>query len=93
MLSVGEVLGVLLTRYDCLMNRRTLHDLATTVDVLDVHCSKCSRRGRLNVAKLVERYGNDFLIPDLRTTLNAGCEHADGVVNARCDLYFPQLAR
>ncbi|MFT5173244.1 MAG: hypothetical protein ACI8W7_001415 [Gammaproteobacteria bacterium] len=74
------------------MNRRTLRDLATTVDVLDVHCSKCSRRGRLNVAKLAGRYGNDFLITNLRTTLNAGCEHADSVVTLRCDLYFPQLA-
>ena len=74
------------------MNRRTLSDLSTTVNALDVHCSKCTRRGRLNVAKLTKRYGNDFLITNLRTTLNPGCEHADSVATLRCDLYFPQLA-
>ena len=75
------------------MNSRTLSDLGEHITALDIHCAKCARRGRLKVSTLIARYGPEFLVPDLRTTLNADCEHANDVVNARCDLYFPQLKR
>jgi len=47
----------------------------------------------MKLSTLIERYGADFAAPDLRTTLNAGCEHANAMVNQQCDLYFPQLMR
>ena len=35
----------------------TLGEVADRLPMLDVACSKCDRRGRLNVAKLVEQHG------------------------------------
>jgi hypothetical protein len=41
----------------------TLYDLR--VPTLSIECEPCGRRGRYNVAKLIEKYG-DAKLPDLR---------------------------
>jgi hypothetical protein len=75
------------------MNTQTLRDVAKRINVIEIRCTKCDRLGRMKLSTLIERYGADFATPDLRTTLNAGCEHADAMINQQCDLYFPQLMR
>jgi len=50
-------------------NFLTLHDLR--VPTLSIECEACGRRGRYNVARLIERYG-DIKLPDLRHVL-ANC--------------------
>ena len=44
----------------------TLGDVAGKLPMLDVACSKCERRGRLSVAKLIAERGADMRLPDLR---------------------------
>jgi hypothetical protein len=41
----------------------TLYDLR--VPTLSIECEPCGRRGRYNVAKLIEKYG-EAKLPDLR---------------------------
>ena len=48
----------------------TLAQIADLMDMVDVRCSKCDRRGRYRTASLVERYGTDFAGPDLRDKLS-----------------------
>jgi hypothetical protein len=50
----------------------TLADLLT--ETLSIECEPCGRRGRYNVAKLMEQYG-DVKLPDLRHIL-ANCPKA-----------------
>jgi hypothetical protein len=75
------------------MNTQTLRDVAERISVIEIRCTKCDRHGRMKLSTLIERYGADFAVPDLRTTLNAGCAHANAMINQQCDLYFPQLMR
>jgi hypothetical protein len=75
------------------VNTQTLRDLAERISVIEIRCSKCDRHGRMKLSTLIERYGEAFAVPDLRTTLNADCEHASAMSNQQCDLYFPQLTQ
>ena len=75
------------------MNTQTLRDVAEHISVIEILCTKCDRHGRMKLSTLIERYGADFAVPDLRTKLNAGCEHAHAMINHQCDLYFSQLTR
>lgn len=43
--------------------------------MVELACDKCGRRGRLRKARLIEAYGPDVALPDLRT-LVAKCERA-----------------
>jgi hypothetical protein len=70
---------------------RTLGDLGA-LHLLEVRCAKCDRYGRERVARLVERYGRETRLPDLRHQLAADCKRRDASINERCDVYFPQLA-
>ena len=44
----------------------TLAQIADLLDMVEVRCSKCDRRGRYLMSTLIERYGADFVRPDLR---------------------------
>jgi hypothetical protein len=50
----------------------TLADLHT--ETLSIECEPCGRRGRYNVARLIEKYG-DMKLPDIRHVL-ANCPKA-----------------
>jgi hypothetical protein len=50
----------------------TLSDFRTPT--LSIECESCGRRGRYNVARLIERYG-DMKLPELRHVL-ANCPKA-----------------
>jgi hypothetical protein len=70
----------------------TLGEIAGSLPMLEVACSRCERRGRLNVAKLIERHGADARLPDLREILAGDCPRASAVaVHERCGVHYPQL--
>jgi hypothetical protein len=70
-----------------------LDDLQPGVLHLDVACSRCDRRGRLSVARLIHEHGAGTPIRDAVARINADCPKREmhGVMD-RCDIYFPGLA-
>jgi hypothetical protein len=70
----------------------TLGEIAGSLSMLEVACSRCERRGRLSVARLIERHGADARLPDLREILAGDCPRASAVsVHERCGVHYPQL--
>jgi hypothetical protein len=57
----------------------TLGEIAGRLAMLEVACSRCERRGRLDVAKLIERHGADARLPDLREILAGDCPRSSAV--------------
>ncbi len=43
--------------------------------MLEVRCGNCTRQGRLRIDKLIDEYGRDMSLPDLRVILAGDCEH------------------
>src|ERR1043165_2960939 len=50
-----------------------LGELQGKLTIVGVACSKCDRRGRLSVAKLIAEHGADMRLPDLREVLAGDC--------------------
>ncbi|BDC38939.1 hypothetical protein PTKU15_22360 [Paraburkholderia terrae] len=68
-----------------------LADVAARAKHLDVACTRCSRRGRYQLARLVEQFGADFPMTDLGAEL-ANCPNRNVTAHgARCDVFFPDL--
>jgi len=59
------------------------------LDMVELACEKCGRRGRLNKAKLIEAYGQDVALPDLRTII-ARCDRAASISDP-CGAYYVAL--
>ncbi len=75
-----------------MMTQNTLADLRPEVAHLDVACSRCDRRGRLSVARLIEQHGPGATLRDAVTGINAECPNREAhAVMERCDIYFPGL--
>ena len=69
----------------------TLGDLLDRIAMLEVACSRCERRGRLQVDRLIERHG-DMELPELGRVLARDCRKAAAVsISDRCDVFFPKL--
>ena len=52
---------------------------------LTVVCEPCGKRGRFNVAKLIEQYGTDAKLTDLLAVLAENCPKARSLsVHDRC---------
>ena len=69
----------------------TLGDLAGRIALLEVVCSRCERRGRMRVERLIEQYG-DMELPELGLILAGDCPKAAVVsISDRCDVFFPKL--
>ena len=69
----------------------SLAEIATSIDMFDVRCSRCDRQGRLNVARLIDLPGGETQLPDLRRLLSSDCDTANAMDYERCDIFFPQL--
>ena len=70
----------------------TLGDTAARFTVLEVACSRCERRGRLQVDRLLAQYG-DMELPELGRVLAGDCPKAAVVsISDQCDIFFPQLS-
>ncbi len=52
----------------------------------------CTRRGRLRIDKLIDEYGRDMSLPDLRNILAGDCEHKTATRRKdQCQVFYPQL--
>jgi hypothetical protein len=60
---------------------------------LRVECTRCDRKGRYHVHKLIEKYCRDGNMMKWREMLNADCPKRDGRLNDRCDLVCPDLPK
>jgi hypothetical protein len=66
--------------------------VASKASRIDIACTRCSRRGRYQLARLVEQFGGDYALPDLGSEL-ANCPNRNAAAHGeRCDVYFPGLA-
>jgi len=70
----------------------TLGELQGKLDMLDIACHRCERRGRVSLARLIEEHGADTGLPDLWESLAGDCPNARSTaLNNRCAIYYPQL--
>jgi hypothetical protein len=68
----------------------TLSDFC--VPTLSIECAPCGRRGRYNVARLMEKYG-DMKLPELRHML-ANCPEAHAhSIHDRCRVKYGEDSR
>jgi hypothetical protein len=70
-------------------NAHTLSDFR--VPTLSIECEPCARRGRYNVAKLIEQYG-DAKLPDLLPVL-AQCHKDPLSMRDRCRVHYGEDSR
>jgi hypothetical protein len=68
-------------------------DIEGKLDVLRVECTKCDRKGRYHVHKLIEKHGRQGNMMKWREMLNADCPKRDGRLNDRWDLVCPDLPK
>ena len=73
------------------MSSITLIDIAKTIDMLDVHCTRCERKGRRSVERLIDQHGGNTKLPDLRRHLVGDCDKVNGMDFEWCDILLPQL--
>ncbi len=60
--------------------------------MLEVRCGNCTRRGRLRIDKLIDEYGHEMSLPDLRTILAGDYEHMMAARRKdQCQVFYPQL--
>jgi hypothetical protein len=64
------------------------------LDVLRVECTKCARKGRYNVSRLIEKYGRKANMIKWKEQLNGDCPRRDArSMHERCDLICPDLPK
>jgi hypothetical protein len=72
----------------------TFSDLIGKLDVLYVHCPKCSRAGRYRVQHLIESRGRDAKLIDWLDEITADCpKKKAGSMNDQCAARCPDLPR
>ncbi len=70
----------------------SLDDISKRFRMLEVRCGICTRHGRLRIDKLIDEYGRDMSLPDLRTILAGECEHKTAARRKdQCQVFYPQL--
>ena len=70
----------------------SLDDVGRRYRLLEVRCGLCTRRGRLRINKLIDEYGRDMSLPDLRTIFAGDCEHRTATRRKdQCQVFYPQL--
>jgi hypothetical protein len=71
----------------------TLGDVAAKTEGLAVSCSRCERAERHSLAKLIERRGRDFTVPDLLRELSRYCPKRKSISDGDlCGLNCPELS-
>ena len=69
-------------------------DIEGKLDVLSVECTKCARKGRYSVRRLVEKYGRKANMMKWKEQLNGDCPRRDArSMHERCDLICPDLPK
>jgi hypothetical protein len=68
--------------------------LGMTVDMIEVACNRCDRRGRLFLDTLLEQYGADCAITDLRRIVAGDCARmVEAKMHDPCGVHFPELSK
>ena len=65
-------------------------DIEGKLDVLNVECTKCARKGRYHVQRLIEVYGLSKWLSDLKGDCPKRDAHSP---HERCDLLCPDLPK
>jgi hypothetical protein len=69
-----------------------LREVASHTDMLEVACTKCERRGRVSLERLIAEHGPMRPVASLREQLAGDCERMQQTnPYDRCDTYFPNL--
>jgi hypothetical protein len=69
-------------------------DIEGKLDTLRVECTKCARKGRYSVRRLIEKYGRKGNMMKWKEQLNGDCPRRDAhSVLERCDLVCPDLPK
>jgi hypothetical protein len=69
-------------------------DIEGKLDVLRVECTKCSRKGRYQLHKLIAKYGRKGNMMKWKEQLNGDCPKRDAhSLHERCDLICPDLPK
>lgn len=70
-----------------------LGQLAGRIDLVEVACNRCPRRGRLRLSGLLDQHGPGMPVPELLRVLSADCPRqiADKM-HDRCGAHLPGLA-
>ena len=72
----------------------TFGDIAGKLDILRIECTRCQRKGRYIVAKLVAQYGRSGNMSKWVSDLRADCPKRNAPqLHERCDLICPDLPR
>lgn len=70
----------------------TIGEVAARASHIEVACTRCERRGRYRLTRLIAAHGEDFRVTDLGAEL-AACPRRGAFVGERCDVYFPGLLK
>jgi hypothetical protein len=69
-------------------------DIDGELDVLRVECTKCPRKGRYQVHKLIAKHGRKGNMMKWKEQLNGDCLRRDAPsLHERCDLVCPNLPK
>ena len=69
-------------------------DIEGKMDVLRVECTRCGRKGRYRVRRLIEQHGRDGSMLRWREQLSADCpKHRAPRLHERCDVLCPDLPK
>jgi hypothetical protein len=69
-------------------------DIDGKLDMLRVECTRCGRKGRYNVRKLIEKYGRKANMMKWKQQLSGDCPERDAPqLQDRCDLLCPDLPK
>ncbi len=72
----------------------TLGQLAEKTATLEVACSRCDRKGRLRVSKLIDEHGAGMGLPVLKTILAGDCPRLQASsIYDHCGGHFPELPK
>jgi len=69
-------------------------DIEGKLDVLRVECTKCARKGRYQVHRLIAKCGRNDNMMKWKEQLNGDCPRRDAPsLQERCDLICPDLPK
>lgn len=69
-------------------------DIEGKLDVLRIECTRCHRKGRYSVRRLIDKYGRGGNMMKWREMLTSDCPNCDAPqLHDRCDLICPDLPK
>jgi hypothetical protein len=69
-------------------------DIEGKLDMLRVECTRCGRKGRYSVAKLIAKHGRNGNLTKWGSELKGDCPRRDSPqLHERCDIICPDLPK